>query len=303
MPELTRVALVGVTGRMGQALVRASSEFADVRITGAVASSSSPSLGRDAGELAGTQRLGVAVTSDLRAALDQADVAIDFSQHQATRANLAACQAARKPLVLGTTGFSPEVAAQFDAAGREIPLLVAPNTSLGVTLLLELVRAAARALPSEFDIEIIEAHHRMKVDAPSGTALALGRAAAEGRVLAAGVVRPGGAAGPGGGAGAPASVAGDAGTQVAGSGVDTAAVSRAGRRREGDIGYAVVRGGDIVGEHTVLFAGLGEQLSLGHRATDRTLFARGALRAALWLASRPPGRYAMRDLLADKTVT
>ena len=141
----------------------------------------------------------------------------------------------------------------FDAAAGEIPLLVAPNTSIGVTLLLELTRMAAKALPAEFDIEIVEAHHRMKKDAPSGTALALGRAAAEGRGLAPAEAPSGTAAG------------------------------RIGPRRQGEIGYAVIRGGDIVGDHTVLFAGPGEQMSLGHRATDRAIFARGAVRAALWL--------------------
>jgi 4-hydroxy-tetrahydrodipicolinate reductase len=269
----SRAVIIGVTGRMGQALVRAASEFPGLRITGAVASAVSSSLGRDAGELAGVNRLGVPITADLGAALAQADVAVDFSQPHTTRANVAACRTACKPLLIGTTGFPAELASVFDAAGREIPLLVAPNTSVGVTLLAELVRAAAKTLPADFDIEIIEAHHRMKLDSPSGTAVALGKAAADGRAIAEPDVSK------------------------------TAAASRAGRRGEGEIGFAVVRGGDIVGEHTVLFAGKGEQLSLTHRATDRAIFARGALRAALWLASQPPGRYGMRDLLAYKTGT
>jgi 4-hydroxy-tetrahydrodipicolinate reductase len=224
-------------------------------------------LGQDAGELAGVNRLGLQVTGDLPMALAQADVVVDFSEHHATRANLAACRAARKPLLVGTTGYATELASEFDAAARDIPLLIAPNTSVGVTLLIELVRAAAKTLPADFDIEIIEAHHRMKQDAPSGTALALGRAASQARGIAEADVAKAGA------------------------------TNRAGQRREGDIGFAVVRGGDIVGEHTVLFAGKGEQLSVSHRTTDRAIFARGALRAALWLANQPPGRYAMRDLL------
>lgn len=253
---------------MGQALLRAASETPTVRITGAVASAASPSLGRDAGALAGLEPLGVAVTSDLPAALAAADVAIDFSQPHATRANIAACRAARKPLLIGTTGFADEVnEAELDAAGREIPLLIAPNTSLGVALLAELVRRAARTLPAEFDIEIIEAHHRLKRDAPSGTALALARAAADGRGLAPAEAVPGTSA------------------------------ARLGPRPQGEIGFAVVRGGDIVGEHTVLFAGPGEELRLSHRAGDRAIFARGALRAALWLRSRPPGRYGMSDIV------
>lgn len=263
-----RAVIVGVSGRMGRELVRAAGELAQVRITGAVASAASSSLGRDAGELAGTKPLGVRVTGDLSAALAAADVALDFSQPQATRMNIAACRSARKPLLIGTTGFAAELSeAELDAAAREIPLLVAPNTSYGVALLLELVRRAAEALPAQFDIEILEAHHRTKRDAPSGTALALARAAAEGRGLAA-----------------PEALAG-------------AASGRTGPRRQGEIGFAILRGGDIVGEHTVLFAGPGEELRLSHRAGDRAIFARGALRAALWLAGQPPGRYGMSDIV------
>jgi 4-hydroxy-tetrahydrodipicolinate reductase len=253
---------------MGQALVRVAHEFPDVRITGAVASAGSSSLGRDAGVVAGVEPVGIEVTSDLSAALAAADVAIDFSQPQATRANIAACRAARKPLLIGTTGFAAEVSeAELVAAARDIAVLVAPNTSLGVALLADLVRRAARALPAEFDIEIIEAHHRAKRDAPSGTALALARAAGEGR------------------------------HQPPEESVSGAAAARLGPRRQGDIGFAVVRGGDIVGEHTVLFAGSGEELRLSHRAGDRAIFARGALRAALWLLGRPPGRYGMIDIV------
>jgi len=263
-----RAVVVGVSGRMGQALVRAACELPTVRITGAVASAGSSSLGSDAGVLAGLEPLGVAVSSDLPAALAAADVAIDFSQPYATAANIAACRAARKPLLIGTTGFAAQVPeADLDAAAREIPLLIAPNTSLGVALLVELVRNAARALPPEFDIEIIEAHHRMKRDAPSGTALALARAAGDGRGLA------------------PAEA------------LSRTSTGRVGPRPQGEIGFAVVRGGEIVGEHTVLFAGPGEELRLSHRAGDRAIFARGALRAALWLLGRPPGRYGMGDIL------
>jgi 4-hydroxy-tetrahydrodipicolinate reductase len=265
-----RVVIIGVSGRMGQALVRAASELPAVRITAAVASARSASLGRDAGALAGTQPLGVDVTSDLTAALAAADVAVDFSQPDATRANIAACRAARKPLLIGTTGFAAELTEpEIDAAAGDIPLLIAPNTSLGVALLTALVRKAARALPADFDVEIIEAHHRLKRDAPSGTALALARAAGEGRGLAP-------AEGPSG-----------------------TAAGRIGPRRQGEIGLAVVRGGDIVGEHTVLFAGPGEELRLSHRAGDRAIFARGALRAALWLRGQPPGRYGMSDIVDE----
>ena len=268
-----RAVIVGVSGRMGGALVRAAAEpgaageLGTVRITGAVASATSASLGRDAGELAGAERLGVRVTSDLSAALVAADVVIDFSQPQAAGAHLAACRAARTPLLIGTTGLGAELAAELEAAAREIPLLVAPNTSLGVALLVELVRRAASALPPDFDIEILEAHHRMKRDAPSGTALELARAAGEGRGLGRSEALAGACAG------------------------------RSGARQQGQIGFAVLRGGDIVGEHTVLFAGPGEELRLSHRAGDRGIFARGALRAAAWLAGQPPGRYGMSEII------
>lgn len=256
---------------MGRAIVRAAGESSDVTVVAGVASASSQALEKDVGELAGVAARGVTVTSDLAAALAHCDVAIDFSNASATAANVGVCRAARKPLVIGTTGFSADVEAAINEAARDIAVLVAPNTSVGVTLLVELVRAAAKALPaSTFDIEIHEAHHRHKRDAPSGTALALGRAAASGR------------------------------------GVDLAEVGVGARtgdspRKAGEIGFSVTRGGDIVGEHTVLFAGAGEVLSLGHRATDRSIFAQGAVRAASWLAARPAGRYEMRDVVGYKT--
>ena len=268
---MLNAAIIGAGGRMGRALVRAAAETSDrLRVSGAVASTNSASLGQDVGELAGLGRLDVRVTDDLAAALEGADVVIDFSQPHATRSNLSVCHAARKPLLIGTTGFPAELSSLFEDAAREIPLLVAPNTSVGVTLLQELTRIAARALPADFDIEIVEAHHRMKKDAPSGTALALGKAAARGRGLQE--THPEGA------------------------------TSRIGERPEGKVGYAVIRGGDIVGEHTVLFAGTGEQVTLGHRATDRTVFARGAVQAASWLAGQAPGRYFMSDFLGLNSI-
>jgi 4-hydroxy-tetrahydrodipicolinate reductase len=272
-PTRVRATLIGVSGRMGQALLRAAPAFPRLTITGAVASPTSLSLGRDAGEVAGVGCLHLPIISDLARALTEADVAIDFSSAAATRTNLAACRAARKPLLIGTTGSAAELEGALAAAARDIALLIAANTSLGVTLLLELVRIASRALPPAFDIEIVDMHHRSKHDAPSGTALALGAAAREARQ-------------------ASALAAGASGAAAAGDGA----------HREGEVGFASVRAGDIVGEHTVLFAGPGEQLLLTHRATDRGIFARGALAAALWLQSRPPGRYTMGDLLAQKTI-
>jgi len=268
-----RVAVIGVTGRMGRAIVRAADESTEVDVVAGVASATSRELGRDIGELAGVAAYGISVSSDVKAALAACDVAIDFSNATATAANVGACYAARKPLVVGTTGFGADVEEAIARAARDIAVLVAPNTSLGVTMLVELVREAARALPAkDFDVAISETHHRHKKDAPSGTALALGRAAAEGR-------------------GEPPPRA-DSVIVAAHKGADA-----------GGIHFAVTRAGDIVGEHSVLFAGAGEQLVLSHRATDRSIFARGAIRAAAWVAAARPGRYVMRDVVGYKTVS
>ena len=254
---------------MGEALLRAAPAFPQLIVTGAIVGAGSLALGRDAGQVAGVGRANLLITSDLPAALAEADVALDFSNSEATRSNLQACRAARKPLLLGTTGFGAELDAELDATAQEVALLVAPNTSLGATVLAELTGEAARALPASFDIDVLELHHRLKQDAPSGTALALARTAAEARGLPA-----------------PA------------SGISAGIGPRPG---EGQIGLASLRAGDIVGEHTVLFCGAGEELILTHRARERGVFARGALSAALWLSSRPPGRYSMRDFIFNKT--
>lgn len=279
-PVSKKILLVGASGRMGLAITRAAAESRQLRIVAAIDRPDDgvrpPVQGRDLGTLAGLAPLGVAVGADLDAALAGAaggetpDVMIDFSSPAATAANLAACARAHVAALVGTTGLGADAEAAAQSAAARVPVLIAANTSVGVTLLAELVRAAARALPAEFDIEILDAHHRAKVDAPSGTALALGRAAAEGR------------------------------------GIDHDAarlpIDRNGPRREGGIGYSVVRAGDIVGEHEVVFAAAGERVVLGHIATDRTIFARGALRAADWLAIQPPGRYSMVDFLGIKTI-
>jgi 4-hydroxy-tetrahydrodipicolinate reductase len=261
-----RVAVFGATGRMGQSLIRAIHDSTDFELVGALASAESPALGQDAGAVAGLARaFGVAVTADRAVALARAEVALDFTLPGATLANLAACLGCGTRLLVGTTGLPGEVLAALDAASGRLAVLRAPNTSLGVALLARLVEQAAAALPPEYDIEVLEAHHRYKADAPSGTALRLGEAAAAGR-----------------------------GTELRGAGGDR---GRQGPRHEGEIGFAVIRGGDIVGEHTVFFAGPGERLELTHRAHDRMTFAYGALRAAEWLRARPPGAYAMADVL------
>jgi 4-hydroxy-tetrahydrodipicolinate reductase len=252
-----RVVIIGAAGRMGRAIREAMNDWPSAVLAGAV--------DREAAAAAG-------ITTDLEALLPGADVVIDFSSPQSTAANLAACARHGTAVLVGTTGLGPDALAAAAAASARVPVIVAANTSLGVTLLVELVRAAARALPADFDIEIIEGHHRHKKDAPSGTALALGRAAAAGR----------------------------------GQELETAMVAdRRGEspRRAGEIGFAVVRGGDIVGDHTVLFAGSGERVSVSHQATDRSIFARGALRAASWLVGRAPGRYEMVDVIGLKTMS
>jgi len=273
---LIRAVIIGITGRMGRSLLHAAPGFPQLIVTGAIASRESLALGRDAGEVAGTASANLTVTSDLPGALAAADVALDFSSAAAAAANLAACRAARTPLLLGTTGFGAALEGELAQAAREIPLLVAPNTSVAVAVLVELTRTASRALPVSFDIDVLERHHRLKPDAPSGTALALGAAAAHARGAASVSLESARLSDP---------------------------LSRRGARPEGEIGFAAVRAGDIVGEHTVLFSGPGEELALSHRACDRAVFARGALAAALWLASRPPGRYGMGDFLGLKTST
>jgi 4-hydroxy-tetrahydrodipicolinate reductase len=260
-----RLAIVGAGGRMGRALVANLAQYPELSLVAAVETAQSAHIGADSGRLAGLEPNRIALTSDRAAAFTGADVVIDFSSAQHTAALLADCVAARVAVVIGTTGQPPGFESALDTAARSVPVLQTANTSVGVSLLVELVRQAARSLPG-FDIEIVESHHRHKQDAPSGTALALGRAAAQGRDRGFDALR----GGPRDGI-AP--------------------------RRDGEIGFAVVRGGDIVGDHDVIFAGEGERVVIRHQATDRAIFARGALRAARWLVGQAPGRYEMRQVL------
>lgn len=262
-----RVGIIGATGRMGHALIRAVHASTSAQLGAAIARGGHPSVGADAFAMAGLAGLAggaVRVSDDLSRALPTLQVAIDFSRAGNVASSAAACAAAGVALLVGTTGLDAEAHAALDAAATRVPVLLAPNTSLALNVLLELVQRAARALPPGYDIEVIESHHRHKVDAPSGTALALGAAAAAGRGLD------------------PARAA-ITGTQP--------------RPRGEGIGYAVVRGGDVVGEHDVRFLGPGEQLRLLHVATDRAIFAQGAVAAAAWLSAQPPGRYKMSDFL------
>jgi 4-hydroxy-tetrahydrodipicolinate reductase len=259
------VAVFGITGRMGQCVLRALRERPSLHLSGALASPSSSRLGQDAA-LEGSAT-GVSVTSDPGKALESAAVALDFSLPQCIADHARACADRRVPLLAGTTGFDSQARGELERAAGTVAVLIAPNTSLGIAVLTHVLGTAATALGVTYDVEIGEAHHRMKRDAPSGTALALGAAVAQAR-----------------------------GESLA----SLAVFDRHGidaPRKPGSIGFAVVRAGDIVGEHTVIFAAPGERLELTHRATDRIVFARGALRAAEWLIGRPPGLYGMRDVL------
>jgi len=268
-----RLAIAGASGRMGQALIEAALGAPGLALAAALDVPGSAALGRDAGERFG-RATGVRVGADVADALAGADVLIDFTRPQGTMAHVAACEQAGVAAVIGTTGFDDAQKRRLHEAGARIALVVAPNMSIGVNVLLELVRVAARSLRG-FDAEILEMHHRHKVDAPSGTALALGDAVAAGFdvPLAAHAV-------------------------YAREGVT-------GERKPGTIGFATLRGGDVVGEHTVVFAGAGERVELAHKATSRQNFASGALRAARFLAERraqhAPGVYDMRDVLGLRT--
>lgn len=260
--------VVGAAGRMGQTLIRTIHAMEGVRVVGAVERAGSPHIGRDAGELAGVGTIDVAITDDPLPAFAKADGVLDFTVPAATVTFAGYAAQAHIVHVIGTTGLGVEHEAAIEAAARHAMIVKSGNMSLGVNLLAVLVRQAATALDAaDFDIEIVEMHHRHKVDAPSGTALLLGRAAAEGRGVDLGEksvrVRDG----------------------------------HTGARETGTIGFATLRGGSVVGDHSVILAGTGERITLSHQAEDRSLFARGAVKAALWARDRKPGLYSMLDVL------
>ena len=261
-----KVVIAGASGRMGKALLEAVANAEDMVLHAALERAGSPWLGHDAGELVGTS-LGAKVTDDVPAALDGADVLIDFTRPEATLHHLDLCQQKGVGLVIGTTGFDAAGKAAISAAAQNVPVVFAPNMSVGVNLALKLLDMAARVLNEGFDIEIVEAHHRHKVDAPSGTALRMGEvvAAALGRDLKT------------------CAVYGREGVT--------------GERDPSTIGFATVRGGDVVGDHTVMFAGIGERLEVTHKASSRMTFALGALRAARFMAGKGAGLFDMQDVL------
>jgi 4-hydroxy-tetrahydrodipicolinate reductase len=265
MSEL-RLVIAGATGRMGRALLEAIEQAPNVVLCGALERPGSPALGRDAGELTGSS-LGVPVSTDAEQALQGADVMIDFTRPEGTLQYMGMCRRKGVAMVIGTTGFDVSGRQAIKGASTDIPIVFAPNMSVGVNLVFKLLETASRVLAEGYDIEIIEAHHRHKVDAPSGTALRMGEliAAALGRDLKE------------------CAVYGREGVT--------------GERNAGTIGFSAVRGGDIVGDHTALFAGLGERVEITHKAGSRATFAQGALRAARFLQGRKSGLFDMQDVL------
>lgn len=260
-----KVAITGCSGRMGQTLIRET--VLKATLAAGTVRAGSASLGKDLGVLAGLEPLNILATDQLATAVNAADVVIDFTRPDYMRELLAEAVKAKKPLVIGTTALSDDDKQALHAAAKNIPIVFAANMSVGVNLLLGLVEKVAATLDESYDIEILEMHHRHKADAPSGTALALGEAAAKGRDVSlakvAEKVRDG--------------ITGD--------------------RKAGNIGFATLRGGDVVGDHTVMFAAKGERIELGHKASSRDVFAGGALRAAAWVVNQPAGLYSMKDVL------
>lgn len=265
---VTKIGIVGCAGRMGQILIREVLDTEGAELAGGVERPESPAVGHDLGALIGQSACGLTVGDDPHTLFTLSDVVIDFTAPVASLAHAAIAASTGKGHVIGTTGLTAEQERQLRAAARQAPIVHAANMSIGINLLLSMVEKVAHTLNAGYDIEIVEMHHRHKVDAPSGTALALGRAAAAGRGVALEDV-----------------------WQKERDGL-------VGARPSGQIGFATLRGGDVVGDHTVIFAADGERLELTHKASSRQVFAKGAVRAALWLAGRPAGLYSMHDVLS-----
>ncbi len=260
------LAIAGAGGRMGRMLLEAAASQSDMAITGALEHAASPLVGKDAGELAGNAK-GVVITNDLALGLKGASVLIDFTRPEGTLQHLAACRLHRVNAVIGTTGFNAEQKREIEVAAREIAIVFAPNMSVGVNVTLKLIEMATKALHEHYDIEIIEAHHKLKVDAPSGTAIKMGEvaAAAMGKTLdEIGVFERHGVIG---------------------------------ERKTGTIGFTAIRGGDIIGDHTVMYAGTGERIEISHKSSTRSGYAQGAMRAARFLSGKRAGLFDMDDVL------
>lgn len=267
---MIRIAVVGATGRMGLCLIKAAALADKAELSVAVSRPESIAIGTDAGELAGISAVGVKVVDDLASVVEQFDVLIDFTRPDVSMEYIDICRKAGKKIVIGTTGYSDAQKARIAEAARDVSIVLAPNMSVGVNLSLKLLEMTARVMGDYTDIEVIEAHHRHKVDAPSGTALRMGEV-----------------------------VAGALGRDLK----DCAIYGREGNTGERDrktIGFSTIRAGDIVGEHTVMFADEGERVEITHKATSRMTFANGAVRAAVWLTDKQTGLYDMQDVLGLK---
>ncbi|ACI20959.1 4-hydroxy-tetrahydrodipicolinate reductase [Thermodesulfovibrio yellowstonii] len=267
---MIKIAVCGAAGRMGSRIVALSRDYPELKLTGAIESKTNPKIGTDAGIIAGIGEIGVKIDDRLEKAIDNADVVINFTSPEATLEHLEIVKKFKKSMVIGTTGFSNEQLSIIQKASKKIPIVLSPNMSIGVNLLFKILKDVAKVLGDDYDIEIVEAHHRMKKDAPSGTAIKMAKVIAE----------------------------------ALNRNFDEVAVYARkgiiGERTKKEIGIQTVRAGDIVGEHTVIFGGLGERIEIIHKASSRDTFARGALRAVIWLYGKPAGFYDMGDVLGIK---
>lgn len=267
---MTNIIVTGATGRMGSRITALSKDYHDLKLVGAIERIGHDAVGKDIGQLIGIGEMNVKLTDRLQEIIDSSDVIVDFTSTNATLQHLKLAAERKKAMVIGTTGFTKEEIEHIKGLRKDTPVILAPNMSVGVNLLFKVLQDIARVLGNEYDIEIIEAHHRLKKDAPSGTAMKMAQVAAE----------------------------------AVNRDLDDVAVyarkGLIGERTKKEIGIQTIRAGDIVGEHTVLFGGLGERIEITHKASSRDAFARGALKAALWISNRTPGLYDMQDVLGLK---
>jgi 4-hydroxy-tetrahydrodipicolinate reductase len=267
---MIKVTVCGAAGRMGSRIIALSKDYPEIKLVGAVESKDNSRLGDDAGVVAGIGELGIKIVDDIEKVIDNTDIAVNFTNPEATIEHLKIVKKHKKSIVIGTTGFDNEQISLVQKASKEIPIVLSPNMSIGVNLLFKILKDVAKVLGDDYDVEIIEAHHRMKKDAPSGTAIKMAKVIAE----------------------------------ALGRNFDEVAVYARkgiiGERTKKEIGIQTIRAGDIVGEHTVIFGGLGERIEITHKASSRDTFARGALKAVLWLYGKPAGLYDMGDVLGIK---
>ncbi|MDI1472547.1 4-hydroxy-tetrahydrodipicolinate reductase [Thermodesulfovibrio sp. 1176] len=267
---MIKVTVCGAAGRMGSRIIALSKDYPEIKLVGAVESKDNSRLGDDVGVVAGIGELGIKIVDDIEKVIDNTDIAVNFTNPEATIEHLKIVKKHKKSIVIGTTGFDNEQISLVQKASKEIPIVLSPNMSIGVNLLFKILKDVAKVLGDDYDVEIIEAHHRMKKDAPSGTAIKMAKVIAE----------------------------------ALGRNFDEVAVYARkgiiGERTKKEIGIQTVRAGDIVGEHTVIFGGLGERIEITHKASSRDTFARGALKAVLWLYGKPAGLYDMGDVLGIK---